>query len=124
MEPLNVAIIRIRLAEISSRLLVVFIAVSLGTCPLLVAQPLFVLQIGFIDFLVALVAWFLIHKHFVTRFSPHLVIVTCFVTVTPLLKEALRQCQFNQRKAARLLDLTYDQLRGYLRKYELLSSKE
>jgi psp operon transcriptional activator len=41
-----------------------------------------------------------------------------------ILKEALRQCQFNQRKAAKLLDLTYDQLRGYLRKYELLSSKE
>lgn len=41
-----------------------------------------------------------------------------------ILKEALRQCQFNQRKAAKLLDLTYDQLRGYLRKYELLSSKD
>jgi psp operon transcriptional activator len=41
-----------------------------------------------------------------------------------LLKEALRQSQFNQRKAAKLLDLTYDQLRGYLRKYELLSAKE
>src|SRR5690606_35394159 len=27
-----------------------------------------------------------------------------------LLRDALRQCQFNQRKAARLLDLTYDQL--------------
>ncbi|HWK52971.1 MAG TPA: phage shock protein operon transcriptional activator [Hyphomicrobiales bacterium] len=41
-----------------------------------------------------------------------------------LLRDALRQCQFNQRKAARLLDLTYDQLRGYLRKYELLSGGE
>ena len=41
-----------------------------------------------------------------------------------ILKEALRQCQFNQRKAAKLLDLTYDQLRGYLRKYALLSSKD
>lgn len=41
-----------------------------------------------------------------------------------LLRDALRQCQFNQRKAARLLDLTYDQLRGYLRKYELLSGNE
>jgi psp operon transcriptional activator len=41
-----------------------------------------------------------------------------------LLKEALRQSQFNQRKAATLLDLSYDQLRGYLRKYELLSAKE
>lgn len=41
-----------------------------------------------------------------------------------ILKEALRQCQFNQRKAAKLLDLTYDQLRGYLRKYELLSAKD
>jgi len=41
-----------------------------------------------------------------------------------ILKDALKQCQFNQRKAAKLLDLTYDQLRGYLRKYELLNSKE
>ncbi|MDR0780245.1 MAG: phage shock protein operon transcriptional activator [Pseudomonadales bacterium] len=41
-----------------------------------------------------------------------------------LLKQALRQSQFNQRKAAKLLDLSYDQLRGYLRKYELLSAKE
>ena len=40
-----------------------------------------------------------------------------------LLKEARSQCQFNQRKAAKLLDLTYDQLRGYLRKYALLSAK-
>jgi psp operon transcriptional activator len=37
-----------------------------------------------------------------------------------LLHEALRSAQFNQRKAAKLLDLSYDQLRGYLRKYELL----
>lgn len=36
-----------------------------------------------------------------------------------ILKEALKQCQFNQRKTAKLLDLTYDQLRGYLRKYDL-----
>jgi psp operon transcriptional activator len=41
-----------------------------------------------------------------------------------ILKDALKQCQFNQRKAAKLLDLTYDQLRGYLRKYELLNSKD
>ena len=40
-----------------------------------------------------------------------------------LLREALRQSQFNQRKAAKLLDLTYDQLRGYLRKYALLADK-
>ncbi len=37
-----------------------------------------------------------------------------------ILNDALRQCMFNQRKAAKLLDLTYDQLRGYLRKYDLL----
>jgi len=41
-----------------------------------------------------------------------------------LLREALGQAQFNQRRAARLLDLTYDQLRGYLRKYELLGKGE
>jgi psp operon transcriptional activator len=37
-----------------------------------------------------------------------------------LINEALRHAQFNQRKAAKLLDLSYDQLRGYLRKYDLL----
>ena len=42
---------------------------------------------------------------------------------TQLLREALRQSQFNQRKAAKLLDLTYDQFRGYLRKYALLTGK-
>ena len=36
-----------------------------------------------------------------------------------LLREALKQCQFNQRKTAKVLGLSYDQLRGYLRKYEL-----
>ena len=84
MEPLNLAIIRIRLAEISSRILVIFIAVALVTCPLLVPQPLLVIQTAFVDLLLALIVWFLIHKHVVTRFSPHLVIATCFITVTPL----------------------------------------
>jgi psp operon transcriptional activator len=37
-----------------------------------------------------------------------------------LINDALRHAQFNQRKAAKLLDLSYDQLRGYLRKYDLL----
>ena len=41
-----------------------------------------------------------------------------------LLREALALAQFNQRRAAKLLDLTYDQLRGYLRKYELLGKGE
>ena len=36
-----------------------------------------------------------------------------------ILREALKQCQYNQRKTAQLLDLSYDQLRGYLRKYDL-----
>ncbi len=36
-----------------------------------------------------------------------------------LLGAALSHCQFNQRKTARLLGLTYDQLRGLLRKYKL-----
>lgn len=35
-----------------------------------------------------------------------------------LLHQALEQCRFNQRQTANLLGLTYDQLRGYLRKYE------
>jgi psp operon transcriptional activator len=37
-----------------------------------------------------------------------------------LLGRALEQARFNQRKAADLLNLTYHQLRGYLRKYDLL----
>ena len=38
-----------------------------------------------------------------------------------LLKQAMEQCQFNQKKAAEFLGLSYHQLRGYLRKYDLLS---
>jgi len=38
-----------------------------------------------------------------------------------ILRQALKQCQHNQRKTAKLLDLSYDQLRGYLRKYDLNS---
>ncbi|MGQ9425691.1 phage shock protein operon transcriptional activator [Gilvimarinus sp. F26214L] len=36
-----------------------------------------------------------------------------------LIRRAYAHCQFNQRKTAEFLGLTYDQLRGYLRKYEL-----
>lgn len=36
-----------------------------------------------------------------------------------LLNDALRRCRFNQKKTAEYLGLTYHQLRGYLRKYEL-----
>jgi len=38
-----------------------------------------------------------------------------------LLKQAMEQSQFNQKKAAEFLGLSYHQLRGYLRKYDLLS---
>ena len=37
-----------------------------------------------------------------------------------LLKQAMEQCQFNQKKAAEFLNLSYHQLLGYLRKYDLL----
>ncbi|MCB1664839.1 MAG: phage shock protein operon transcriptional activator [Pseudomonadales bacterium] len=37
-----------------------------------------------------------------------------------LLKQAMKRCQFNQRKAAEFLQMSYHQLRGYLRKYDLL----
>jgi len=40
---------------------------------------------------------------------------------TELLRKALEHCQFNQRKTAIFLNLSYHQLRGYLRKYNLLS---
>lgn len=40
---------------------------------------------------------------------------------TDLLRRALEHCQFNQRKTAAFLNLSYHQLRGYLRKYDLLS---
>ncbi len=37
-----------------------------------------------------------------------------------LLQQAMKQNQFNQKKAAEFLNLSYHQLRGYLRKYDLL----
>ena len=36
-----------------------------------------------------------------------------------LLMAALEQCRFNQKKTAEFLGMTYHQLRGYLRKYDL-----
>lgn len=41
-----------------------------------------------------------------------------------LLKQALVENQFNQKKAAEHLNLSYHQLRGYLRKYELIGGEE
>ncbi|MCW8877674.1 MAG: phage shock protein operon transcriptional activator [Kangiellaceae bacterium] len=40
-----------------------------------------------------------------------------------LINKALEQSQFNQKKCAELLGLTYHQLRGYLKKYQLLDQK-
>lgn len=40
-----------------------------------------------------------------------------------ILEAALEQSKFNQRKAAELCSLTYHQLRGYLKKYDLLEKK-
>ena len=39
-----------------------------------------------------------------------------------LIKSALAHCQFNQKKTAEALNLTYHQLRGYLKKYNLLDT--
>lgn len=39
-----------------------------------------------------------------------------------LIKAALENCQYNQKKTADALELTYHQLRGYLKKYNLLDS--
>ena len=35
------------------------------------------------------------------------------------IKNAMELCRFNQKKTAEFLGMTYHQLRGYLRKYEL-----
>jgi len=40
-----------------------------------------------------------------------------------LIQSALAHCQFNQKKTAEALDLTYHQLRGYLKKYNLLEGR-
>jgi psp operon transcriptional activator len=39
-----------------------------------------------------------------------------------LIQSALENCQYNQKKTAEALELTYHQLRGYLKKYNLLES--
>lgn len=41
-----------------------------------------------------------------------------------LIKQALKESQFNQKKTAEKLSLTYHQLRGYLKKYNLLDSND
>jgi len=40
-----------------------------------------------------------------------------------IIQQALEHAQFNQKKCAELLGLTYHQLRGYLKKYQLLEQK-
>jgi psp operon transcriptional activator len=44
-------------------------------------------------------------------------------TEIDLLKAALEQNRFNQKKTAEFLGMTYHQLRGYLRKYELTDAE-
>jgi len=39
-----------------------------------------------------------------------------------LIQSALENCQYNQKKTADALELTYHQLRGYLKKYNLLDT--
>lgn len=41
-----------------------------------------------------------------------------------LIQSALEHCQFNQKKTADALKLTYHQLRGYLKKYNLLDNSQ
>jgi psp operon transcriptional activator len=41
-----------------------------------------------------------------------------------LIQSALKQCRYNQKKTADFLGMTYHQLRGYLRKYDLTDSEE
>lgn len=41
-----------------------------------------------------------------------------------LIKQALAACQYNQKKTADSLNLTYHQLRGYMKKYQLLESQQ
>lgn len=40
------------------------------------------------------------------------------------IKDAMERCRFNQKKTAEFLGMTYHQLRGYLRKYELTENEE
>jgi len=40
------------------------------------------------------------------------------------IKSAMEHCRFNQKKTAEFLGMTYHQLRGYLRKYELTEAEE
>ena len=40
-----------------------------------------------------------------------------------IIEQAMTQAKHNQRKAAELLQLTYHQLRGYLKKYDLIKSE-
>lgn len=41
-----------------------------------------------------------------------------------LIQQALVTSQYNQKKAAELLNLTYHQLRGYMKKYQLLDKRQ
>ena len=43
---------------------------------------------------------------------------------TALIESAMKACQFNQKKTADALGVTYHQLRGYLKKYDLLGNSD
>ncbi|KMT64360.1 phage shock protein operon transcriptional activator [Catenovulum maritimum] len=45
---------------------------------------------------------------------------TCQQQEVELIKQALEQAKFNQKQAAQLLSISYHQLRGYLKKYNLV----
>jgi len=40
-----------------------------------------------------------------------------------LIQQALQQSQFNQKKTAEALQVTYHQLRGYMKKYDLFDNE-
>lgn len=85
MELTNTLLFRRNFAQKSSQLVVFFIVVALVTCSLVVEQHAIFTWLGLADLLLALVVWQLIARKYVTHYSAHLVIVSCWVYMFPLI---------------------------------------
>jgi diguanylate cyclase (GGDEF)-like protein len=72
------------LTEISARLLVAIVAISLVTCPFLYPQHIHIVQWGVVDLMLALIAWCLIQQKYITNHSALLMIAVCYAAVMPL----------------------------------------
>jgi hypothetical protein len=85
MDLTNTLLFRRNFAQKSSQLVVFFIVVALVTCNLIVVQHKIFTWLGVADLLLAIVVWQVISRKYVTQYSAHLLIASCWVYMFPLI---------------------------------------